>query len=96
MRDNEKTTKTRFECSEIVYDVLDCRKDIEAYFKKNLKKHGFVYDKQMDQVYKDFDRAIFLNEGDCVDLIPFCSYQKVSFKYYLIDEDMMIYHLEQI
>ena len=65
------------------------------YFKKHFKEHGFIYEKEIDELYKDFDRAIFLNEGDRVDLIPFCAYQKVSFKYYAIDEDMMVYHIEQ-
>jgi hypothetical protein len=89
----KKTTKTRFECSELVCDLWKEDRDVD--YKKHFKDHGFIFNKQTGELYKDFDRAIFLNEGDRVDLIPFCSFQKVTWKYYFIDEDMMVYFLEQ-
>lgn len=81
-------------CLSPLEDLIEWEKDNNAYFKKHLKNRGFIWDKNICDVYKDFNRPINLNEGDLIDMRPFCGLQTITHKYYDVDKDMIIYNIE--
>ena len=95
---NKKTTKTRFQCLESVETTCGSRKEkeIDAYFHKHLKNIGFIWDKKTWDIYKDFNYQINLNEGDTIDMEPFCGHQTISHKYYDVTNDIIVYTTETI
>lgn len=66
--------------------------DMYKYYEDNYKKHGFILNKQEENVYKEFDREIQLNEGDRVDLQGF---RIVDWKCVDLDNDVIIYSLKE-
>jgi hypothetical protein len=95
MISNQKKTKTRFLCLSVIEDLIEWQKDNSAYFKKYLKNRGFIWDeKNLYDVYKDFNRPINLNEGDLICIEPFCGLQTITDKHYDVDNDIVVYNIQ--
>jgi len=62
------------------------------YYEDNYKKNGFILNKQEENVYKEFDKEIQLNEGDRVYLQGF---RIVYWKFVDLDNDLIIYSLKE-
>lgn len=86
--------KTRFEINEEVFldngDLPECYE----YYEKYLKQHGFVLDKEREDVFKEFDRSIILNEGDRIEMDGI-GLRIITWKCYDIDNDIMTYVLKK-
>ena len=84
--------KTRFSVNDDVFigngSLENCYKYYEDYYKES----GFVLDKKREEVYKEFDKEIQLNEGDRVDLLGF---KIVKWKCLDLDNDLILYALEE-
>ncbi len=83
--------KTRFRISSEVFDNGTLEECFE-YYERNYKQHGFILDKEAQDVYKLFDKEIALNEGDRVDL---CGFRIVEWKCIDLDNDVIIYSLRE-
>ena len=82
--------KTKFTINQEVFLDNGTIDECYEYYEKNLKKHGFLLNKEIEEVYKIFDKEIHLNEGDRVCL---SSYKIVSWKCIDLDEDIIEYSL---
>lgn len=78
--------RTRFD---VYHEVFD-KENPEEYFEKEFKPHGFTLDYERQEVYKDFETEIQLNEGDRVD---FFGIRRVSWKCYNPVLDMIVYEV---
>lgn len=85
--------KTRFLINDEVFSVGRIEECYE-YYEKYYSNNGFVLDKENENVYKDYDRRILLNEGDNVTL-DFSGDKKIDYKIYDIDADIMCYYLKE-
>jgi hypothetical protein len=85
--------KTRFEINEEVFDEDVTLDHSYGYYEKYLKKYGFVLDKENQEVFKEFDRSIILNEGDRIEIDPI-GFKIITWKCYNIDNDIMTYVLK--
>ena len=84
--------KTRFEIHEEVFNNGTLHECYE-YYEKYLKQYGFVLDKERQDVFKEFDRSIILNEGDRIEMGGI-GLRIIIWKCYDIDNDIMIYVLK--
>lgn len=84
--------KTRFNIYPELFLSHMSLEEIYQYYEDYYKKSGFVLDKETEDVYKDFDREIHLNEGDRVDLFGF---RIVTFKYIDLHNDLIVYVLKE-
>jgi hypothetical protein len=82
--------KTRFNINEEIFIGFNTIGDCYKYYEKHFKEHGFVLDKENEDVYKEFNKEIKLNEGDRVE---FYGIRKVDWKCYNIEEDYIEYAL---
>jgi hypothetical protein len=82
--------KTRFSISQDVFSTTGTLNEMYKYYEDVYKKHGFILDKRQEDVYKDFNKEIQLNEGDRVDLQGF---RIVDWKCVDLDSDLIIYSL---
>jgi hypothetical protein len=86
-----KKFRTRFFINdEIFIGIYDSIEDCYKYYDSNYKSKGFILDKLNENVYKDFDYEIQLNEGDRVDLEGL---RIVNWKCVNIDKSVVIYNL---
>ena len=86
--------KTRFEINKEVFLDNGTLPECYEYYEKYLKQCGFVLDKEREEVFKEFDRSIILNEGDRI-VMDGIGVKIITGKYYDIDNDIMIYILEE-
>ena len=86
--------KTRFEINEEVF--LDNRTLPECYeyYENYLKQYGFVFDKEREDVFKEYDRSIILNEGDSIEMDGI-GLRIITWKCYDIDNDITTYVLKE-
>jgi len=86
--------KTRFEINEEVFLDNGTLPECYEYYEKYLKQYGFVLDKEREDVFKEFDRSIILNEGDRIVMDGIGS-KIITWKCYDIDNDIMNYVLKE-
>lgn len=84
--------KTRFSIAYEVFLGEGTLEDMYKYYEDVYKKHGFILDKEREDVYKEFNNEIHLNEGDRVDLHGF---RLVEWKCVDLDNNVIIYSLEE-
>lgn len=84
--------KTRFSIADEVFLMKGTLDDIYKYYEDCYKDKGFILDKHSEDVYKEYDREIHLNEGDRVDLQGF---RVVDWKCIDLDNDVIIYSLRE-
>ena len=84
--------KTRFEVSQDVFIGNGSLKKCYKYYEDVYKKHGFILDKQTEDVYKIYDKEFNLSEGDRVDLLGF---KIVDWKCIDLENDLIIYALTE-
>jgi len=82
--------KTRFEISGDVFSSGRTLKECFEYYEYWYKEQGFILNKEDEEVYKEFDKEIYLNEGDRVGL---CGLWIVEWKCVDLDDDVIIYVL---
>ena len=82
--------KTRFSISNEIFLGEGTLEDMYQYYEKYYKDKGFVLDKINEDVYKEFDREIHLNEGDRVALQGI---RIVDWKCIDIEKNLLIYSL---
>ena len=82
--------KTRFEISREVFSGGRLLKECFEYYEEYYKEHGFILDKELEEVYKEFDKEIHLNKGDSVELHGSWI---VEWKCVDLDKDVIIYVL---
>lgn len=86
--------KTRFEINEEVFLDNGTLPECYEYYEKYLKQYGFVLDKETENVFKEFDRLIILNEGDRIEMDGI-GLRIITWKCYDIDNDIMTYVLKE-
>jgi len=86
--------KTRFEFNKEVFLGNGTLHDCYEYYEKYLKQYGFVLDKEYENVFKEFDRLIILNEGDRIETDGI-GLRIITWKCYDIDNDIMTYVMEE-
>jgi hypothetical protein len=86
--------KTRFEINEEVFLDNGTLPECYDYYEKYLKEYGFVLDKEREDVFKEFDRSIILNEGDRIEMDGI-GLRIITYKCYDIDNDVMTYVLKE-
>ena len=86
--------KTRFEIKEEVFLDNGTLPECYEYYEKYLKQYGFVLDKETENVFKEFDRLIILNEGDRIGMDGI-GLRIITWKCYDIDNDIMTYVLKE-
>lgn len=86
--------KTRFEINQEVFLYNGTLPECYDYYEKYLKQYDFVLDKEREEVFKEFDRSIILNEGDRIALDGI-GIRIITWKCYDIDNDIMTYVLEE-
>lgn len=86
--------KTRFEINEEVFLDNGTLAECYDYYEKYLKEYGFVLDKEREDVFKEFDRSIILNEGDRIEMDGI-GLRIINWKCYDIDNDVMTYVLKE-
>lgn len=86
--------KTRFEINEEVFLDNGTLPECYDYYEKYLKEYGFVLDKEREDVFKEFDRSIILNEGDRIEMDGI-GLRIIIWKCYDIDNDVMTYVLKE-
>ena len=84
--------RTKFSIANQIFLGKGTLEEMYQDYENEFRKQGFVLDKQSEDVYKIFDKEIHLNEGDRVDLYGF---RIVSWKCVDLDEDMIIYSLDE-
>ncbi len=84
--------KTRFSVNDDVFIGNGSLEKCYQYYEDYYKENGFVLDKNREEVYKEFDKEIQLNEGDRVDLLGF---KIVKWKCIDLDNDLILYALEE-
>jgi hypothetical protein len=84
--------KTRFSIADEIFNFSKTDESNFEYYESHYKQLGFILDKEAYDVYKDYDKAIDLNEGDRVDLYGF---RLVEWKCYDIENDLIIYSLKE-
>ena len=84
--------RTKFSITNQIFLGKGTLEEMYQDYENEFRKQGFVLDKQSEDVYKIFDKEIHLNEGDRVDLYGF---RIVSWKCVDLDEDMIIYSLDE-
>lgn len=60
--------KTRFSINSEIFLGPGTIENMYQYYEERYKDKGFVLDKINEDVYKEFDQEIHLNEGDRVEL----------------------------
>ena len=83
--------KTRFEVGHIFLNNGTLQECFD-YYENNLKEYGFILDKEREEVFKEYNRQILLNEGDRIEMDGL-GLQIISWKCYDPDNDIMIYTL---
>jgi hypothetical protein len=86
--------KTRFEINKEVFANNGTLSECYEFYEKYLKQYGFVLDKEREEVFKEFDRSIILNEGDRIEMDGI-GLRIITWKVYDIDNDIMTYALEE-
>jgi hypothetical protein len=83
--------KTRFSINNEIFGRRETLEDMYKYYERYYKKQGFILDKINENVYKEFDREIHLNEGDRVDLEGV--FRLVEWKCIDLDKNIIRYEL---
>jgi hypothetical protein len=86
--------KTRFEIDEEVLLQTETLPEFCDYYEKHLKQYGFVLDKEREEIFKEYDKPILLNEGDRIEMDGIGS-RIITWKCYNIDNDIMTYGLNE-
>lgn len=86
--------KTRFEIYDEVFSGNRTLHECYEYYEKYLKEYGFVLDKEYENVFKEFDRLIILNEGDRIKMDGI-GLRIITWKCYDVDNDIMTYVLKE-